>query len=79
VSAEGSEQVTDAALAIDRALERARAAATAALDERCAGLTERGSAHEHIDLERHDAPDATGDEGLYSAVITLELRARPVD
>ncbi len=78
VSGEGSEQVSNATEAIAKATERARLTATAALDERCAGLTNRGEAVEHIDVLRHDAPDATGDEGLYSAIVNLELRARPV-
>lgn len=78
VSSAGSEQVSDATEAIVSATQRAREAATAALNERCAGLTERGPASEHVDIERHDAPEAVGDEGLYSAIISLELRARPV-
>ena len=78
VSGAGSEQVSDPAEAIVAATQRAREAATAALEERCSGLTERGPTSEHVDIERHDSPDAVGDEGLYSATVRLELRARPV-
>jgi N-methylhydantoinase A/oxoprolinase/acetone carboxylase beta subunit len=77
VSGTGSEPVSNATQALEMATARARDAATTMLDDRCAGLTERGDASEFLAIERHDAPDARGDEGLYSAIVQLELRARP--
>ena len=77
VSPSGSEQVNDPAEAIERAQQRARDAALLELRERCVGLDNPGTPIEHIELERFDAPDAAGDEGLYSATIELELRSRP--
>ena len=78
VSGDGAESVSDPAEAIERAVELARGVATHLLEDRCAGLATVGPAIEHVDIERHDAPDATGDEGLYAAVVRIELRARPV-
>ncbi len=78
VSGSGSEQIADAAEAIELATQRARDAAKAALEERCAGLDNRGQAVELVDVQRHDAPDAVADEGMYSALVNLELQARPV-
>ena len=78
VGGAGTESAGDATGALKRATGLARSAAATLLDERCAGLSTVGPAVEHLDIERHDAPDATADEGLYAAVIRIELRARPV-
>ncbi len=78
VSPTGSEQLSDPILAIEKAQDRARAAALAAMDERCVGLEHAGAPTEHVELERFDAPDAHGDEGLYAATVELELRVRPI-
>lgn len=79
VSPAGVEPVTSATQALERAEQVAFEAAAALLDERSEGLAERGATTRHVSIERHDAPDARGDEGLYSALIEVEVRSRPVE
>lgn len=78
VSPSGSEMANDGAVAIEQAVERARGAARLAMDEQCIGLKTPGSPTELVDITRFDAPEAQGNEGLYSAVVELELRVRPI-
>ena len=44
---------------------------------RSRGIGEIGDPIERVDVVRHDDLNANEDEGLYGAVITLELRAQP--
>lgn len=78
VTPEGTTPIGDGTEAIARATDSARATATQLMADRCAGLDAAGAPVEFVDVERHDAPDAIGDEGLYTAVVHLELRVRPV-
>lgn len=78
VSGVGSETHPDPTAALKRAEQIALAVATSGLEERASGLVERGPVLHHVDVERHDAPHAEGDEGLYSARVDVEVRARPV-
>ncbi len=78
VSGAGSETHRDPTVALERAEQIALAVATARLEERASGLVERGPVLRHVEVERHDAPDAAGDEGLYSARVDVEVRSRPV-
>ncbi|MDW3176096.1 MAG: hydantoinase/oxoprolinase family protein [Acidimicrobiia bacterium] len=78
VSAEGSETHSDASEALRRAEELATRVAVSLLDERASGLTDSGPVVTHVDIERHDAPDAVADTGLYGARVDVEVRSRPV-
>ena len=78
VTGRGTEPATDATEALSRAEQWAREVATEFLAERALGLDHRGAVLAHVDVERHDAPDSRGDEGLYWARIDVEVRVRPV-
>jgi N-methylhydantoinase A/oxoprolinase/acetone carboxylase beta subunit len=78
VSSAGIDTLSSATEALNLAEDRAAEAAAVLLVERCAGLVDHGPIGHHVDIVRHDAPNAREDEGLYTATIEVELRARPV-
>jgi len=78
ISGAGIDALSSATDALNLAEDRAAEAATELLIDRCAGLIDHGPIERHVDIVRHDAPDAREDEGLYTATIEVELRARPV-
>ena len=77
VSSKGTQRVDDAVSAIEDATQTARDIAMEGLAVRSRGIGEIGDPIERVDIVRHDDPNANEDEGLYGAVITLELRAQP--
>ncbi len=74
----GTVPMRDGAEAIRGATEAARIMAASLMADRCSGLDTAGEPVEFVEIERHDAPDAVGDDGLYMAAVHLELRVRPV-
>ncbi len=77
VSTAGVEPVADPTAAIERARATARRLAETYLEAMSDGLGAVGEPVMHEELERHDAPNSIGDEGLYTARVSVELRARP--
>ncbi len=77
ISLDGVQPVADATSALDSAQTAADVIARRQLDEMAAGLGTVVEPEVRIEVERHDAPDAEGDDGLYSAIISVEARARP--
>lgn len=69
--------VTTASVALSRATELAIDRAKASLGDRANGLN-IGPPTIEVDVVRHDRPEATGDDGLYSARCTATVRARPL-
>lgn len=78
VTSRGAESATDASEALVRAEQRAHEIASEYLRDRSVGLERHGAVLMHVDLERHDAPDSRGDDGLYWARVDVEVRVRPV-
>jgi len=77
ISSTGTTTSTDGTEALAAATEQATALARAALTEAATGLTPSSEATIAVDVERHDAPDAIGDTGLYFARVTAEARSLP--
>lgn len=77
ISSAGTETATDGTEALAAATTRATALANAAIEEAATGLSPSAPPNVTIDVERHDAPDAIGDTGLYFARITAEARSLP--
>ncbi len=78
VSSSGTSRVDDAPSAIEEATETARRVAQEALSDRARGIGAIGRPIERVDVVRHDDPNVADGAGLYGAVVTLELLARPV-
>ncbi len=77
ISSTGTVTSTDGTEALAAATEQATTLAQAALTEAAAGLTPSSEATISVAVERHDAPDAIGDSGLYFARVTAEARSLP--
>jgi N-methylhydantoinase A/oxoprolinase/acetone carboxylase beta subunit len=77
ISSTGTETSADGSDALRVATERATTLAEAALAEAATGLSPSSEATVTVDVERHDAPDALGDTGLYFARVTAEARSLP--
>lgn len=77
VSTSGTETDTNATNALDRAHHLAESGAVESLEHLAAGLPQTGAVETHVDIERHDEPEAVGDDGLYLARLRAEARSRP--
>ena len=78
VTVRGTIRADGAESAIEDATQAARNLANELLAARGSGVGQLGEPIERVDIERHDDPNGPEGEGLYGAVISLELRARPL-
>lgn len=78
ITGAGTEVFDDVDAAVSTAVETARSEARDRLMDRTPTGVTLAEPIEHLDIERHDDPNAKDGDGLYRATVRVELRARPV-